>query len=150
MWAYILVVACALYGHGAVGRSHYHSLESEIFDISLWINKDQGRRSKVIFSPQTKHFFIPIVVKLFSGYSMQIFAIENGKVNQHLKDPNISAYLPTIPSAVSYVNFTWSSGGSKKYTYHFDRLTSSDETLLKPPTISIDLMGQIPKTPQGA
>lgn len=45
------------------------------------------------------------------------------------------------------MNFTWSS--PKKYTYHFDRLTTSDETILKPPTISIDAMGTVPKNPQG-
>lgn len=97
-------------------------------DISLWISEHQ--------------------VKMFSGFSVQIFAIDNGRVSAHLKDPNINQYLPTIPSELSYVNFTWASG-PKKYHYHFDRLQSLDESILKPPTISIKPMGIVPKTPQG-
>lgn len=87
-------------------------------------------------------------MKLFSGFSVQIYAIDNGRVSMHLKDPHFNDYLPIIPSEVSYVNFTWSSG-PKKYTYHFDRLTTSDATILKPPTVSIAAMGDVPKTPQG-
>lgn len=87
-------------------------------------------------------------MKLFSGFSFQIYAIDNGRVSPHLKDPNVNQYLPTIPSEVSYVNFTWASG-PKKYNYHFDRLQSMDESILKSPTISIDTIGVVPKSPQG-
>lgn len=109
--------------------------------VSEWWTEDIER--EVNYSSST-----PNSVKKFSGYSVQIYAIDNGRVSPHLKDPHINDYLPTIPSEVSSVNFTWSSG-PKKYTYHFDRLTTSDDTILKPPTISIDAMGVVPKTPQG-
>lgn len=79
---------------------------------------------------------------------MKIFAIDNGKVSPHIKDPNFPIYLPTIPSEVSYVNFTWKSG-AKKYDYHFDRLQSLDENILKPPIISIKIKGRVPRNPKG-
>lgn len=103
--------------------------KDDVHDISLWIKQNQ--------------------VKMFSGFSFHIYAIDNGKVSPHLKDPNVNQYLPVIPSELSSVNFTWASGPSKKYTYHFDRLQSLDESILKPPIISIPAMGVVPKTPQG-
>lgn len=79
---------------------------------------------------------------------MKIYAIDNGKVSLHIKDPNFNQYLPVIPSEVSSVNFTWRSG-AKKYYYHFDRLQSLDESILKPPTISIKTQGKIPQEAKG-
>lgn len=156
MWTYVWIANCILLSYPLVdGRTHYHSGgDSDVNDdITLWINKDQGKyfcRSaggQEGLAQSSTYTFI-FAVKLFSGYSVQIYAIDNGRVSPHLKDPNLNNYLPTIPSEVSYVNFTWSSG-PKKYTYHFDRLTTSDDSILKPPTISIDPMGAVPKNPQG-
>lgn len=79
---------------------------------------------------------------------MKIYAIDNGKVSAHIKDPNFNQYLPVIPSEVSSVNFTWKSG-PKKYDYNFDRLQSLDESILKPPTLSIKIKGRIPQEPKG-
>lgn len=79
---------------------------------------------------------------------MKIYAIDNGKVSMHIKNPNFNHYLPIIPSEVSVVNFTWRSG-TKKYYYHFDRLQSLDESILKPPTISIKPKGKVPQEAKG-
>ncbi|XP_063375462.1 protein shifted isoform X1 [Cydia amplana] len=91
-------------------------------DISLWIDERQ--------------------VRMFSGISMQVFAILNGRIPQYILDPQFSHKLPTIPSEVGYVNFTWKS--RKKYHYHFDILTSSDPMVLKPPVLSIKTQGRVP------
>lgn len=96
-------------------------------DLSIWISEQQ--------------------VKVLSGYSMRIFAIENGRVSHLLRDPAFNSHLPMIPPEVSYVNFTWSAG-KKKYRYHFDQLTSLNEEILQPPIISIKSKGKIPKEPK--
>lgn len=82
------------------------------------------------------------------GYSMKIYAIDNGRVSMHLKSPNFNNNLPIIPSEMTCVNFTWRSG-TKKYYYHFDRLQSLDETILKPPTVSIKIKGKVPQDSKG-
>lgn len=79
---------------------------------------------------------------------MKIYAIDNGRVSMHLKSPNFNNNLPIIPSEVSCVNFTWRSG-KKQYFYHFDRLQSLDETILKPPTVSIGNKGKVPRKAKG-
>lgn len=79
---------------------------------------------------------------------MKIYAIHNGKVETELRDPNFNQYLPTVPSEVNCVNFTWKSG-PKKYYYHFDRLKSLDESILKAPTVSIKTKGKIPSEEKG-
>lgn len=79
---------------------------------------------------------------------MKIYAIDNGRVSMHLKSPNFNNNLPIIPSEVSCVNFTWRSG-TKRYYYHFDRLQSLDETILKPPTVSIRNKGKVPQDAKG-
>lgn len=79
---------------------------------------------------------------------MKIFAIDNGRVSPDLKSPNFNNNLPIIPSEVSCVNFTWRSG-TKKYYYHFDRLQSLDETVLKSPTVSIKIKGKVPQEAKG-
>lgn len=80
---------------------------------------------------------------------MKIFAIDDGRVSLHLKSPNqLNNNLPIIPSEVSCVNFTWRSG-TKKYYYHFDRLQSLDESILKPPSISIRTQGKVPQEAKG-
>lgn len=79
---------------------------------------------------------------------MKIYAIDNGRVSMHLKSPNFNNNLPIIPSEMSCVNFTWHSG-KKKYRYNFDRLQSLDETILKPPTVSIRIKGRVPQESKG-
>lgn len=66
----------------------------------------------------------------------------------HLKSPNFNHNLPIIPSEVSCVNFTWRTG-TKKYHYNFDRLYSSDESILMRPTVSIKIKGKVPQEPKG-
>uniref|UniRef100_A0A2M4CP77 Wnt inhibitory factor 1 n=2 Tax=Anopheles darlingi TaxID=43151 RepID=A0A2M4CP77_ANODA len=108
------------------GRQEYYYAYQDQYDddLSLWIDEQQ--------------------VKIFSGVAMKIYAIDNGRVSPHIRDPNFSQYLPMIPSEVSCVNFTWKAG-SKKYYYNFDRLMSVDENILKAPTISIKTTGRVPK-----
>lgn len=62
-------------------------------DLALWIDEKQ--------------------VKMFSGMSMEIYAIVNGNVLPYILDPNFEKYLPVIPAEVGYVNFTWKSGVKK-------------------------------------
>uniref|UniRef100_A0A2M3Z3K0 Putative wif domain protein n=1 Tax=Anopheles braziliensis TaxID=58242 RepID=A0A2M3Z3K0_9DIPT len=112
------------------GRQEYYYAYQDQYDddLSLWIDEQQ--------------------VKIFSGVAMKIYAIDNGRVSPHIRDPNFSQYLPMIPSEVSCVNFTWKAG-SKKYYYNFDRLMSVDENILKPPTISIKTEGRVLTSSQG-
>lgn len=109
---------------------HYHQYQTHHeppTDLSIWISEQQ--------------------VKVLSGYSLRIFAIENGRVSHFLRDPAFDSYLPMIPPEVSYVNFTWTAG-QKKYRYHFDQLTSLNEEILQPPIISIKPKGKIPQEPK--
>ncbi|XP_040173742.1 protein shifted-like isoform X1 [Anopheles arabiensis] len=126
--ALLLLVAlvCTLLLPVVQTRQEYYYTYQDPYedDLSLWINEQQ--------------------VKIFSGVAMKIYAIDNGRVSPHIRDPNFSQYLPVIPSEVSSVNFTWKAG-SKKYYYNFDRLMSVDESILKPPTISIKTSGRVPK-----
>lgn len=125
------IIAYTLISNAWTRQDHnrYHSDERDLDnDLSLWIDEQQ--------------------VKMFSGFKMKIYAIDNGKVSQHIKDPNFNQYLPIIPSEVSTVNFTWMSG-NKKYYYNFDRLESLDENILKAPTISIKPQGKVPRDPKG-
>lgn len=78
---------------------------------------------------------------------MKIFAISNGNVSPYILDPNFEKHLPIIPAEMGYVNFTWKAG-PKKYFYNFDRLQSFDESILKPPVISIKAKGRVPKRPK--
>ncbi|XP_065202290.1 protein shifted isoform X2 [Planococcus citri] len=96
-------------------------------DLSLWIDEQQ--------------------VKKYSGFSMEIYAIVDGKVLPYILDPNFEKYLPVIPSEVGSVNFTWKSG-MKKYYYNFDRLQSFDENILEAPIISIKTEGKVPRRPK--
>lgn len=96
-------------------------------ELALWIDEKQ--------------------VKMFSGYSMEIYAIMNGNVLSYILDPNFEKYLPVIPSEVGLVNFTWKAG-LKKYYYNFDRLESYNESILEAPVISIKQKGRIPKRPK--
>ncbi|KAF4518844.1 hypothetical protein B566_EDAN006695 [Ephemera danica] len=86
-------------------------------------------------------------VKMFSGFSMEIYAIIDDHVLPYILDPNFEKYLPIIPSEVGYVNFTWQSG-IRKFFYNFDRLQSFDENILQPPLISIPTRGRIPRRPK--
>jgi WNT inhibitory factor 1 len=108
---------------------HYHQYQTHEppTDLSIWISEQQ--------------------VKVLSGYSLRIFAIDNGRVSHFLRDPAFDTYLPVIPPEVSYVNFTWTAG-HKKYRYHFDPLTSLNEEILHAPIISIKLKGKIPQEPK--
>lgn len=82
------------------------------------------------------------------GIQIKVFAIDNGRVNNELRNPNFNQYLPTIPSEVNSVNFTWDAG-NKYYLYNFDRLKSLDETILQAPTVSIEPKGRIPRKESG-
>lgn len=82
------------------------------------------------------------------GLDLEIYVISNGRVLEHLLDPELENKLPIIPNEVSHVNFTWKSG-AKKYFYNFFRLKSFDETILKTPTITIKKEGRVPKQPKG-
>ncbi|CAH3956298.1 unnamed protein product [Pieris brassicae] len=108
------------------GRRDYKDQERMNSDISLWIDERQ--------------------VRMFSGISMQVFAIQNGNIQPYILDPNFSHKLPIIPSEVGYVNFTWRS--KKRYYYNFDTLTSFDLKVLKSPILSIKTQGRVPKTPK--
>jgi len=104
-----------------------HGFRRNDDDLSLWINEQQ--------------------VKVLSGFSIKVFAIENGRVNPHVRDKEFSTQLPLIPSEVETVNFTWKAG-IKKYRYNFDRLISLDPTILPPPMVSIKTDGRIPRKPK--
>uniref|UniRef100_A0A8D8V4V3 Protein shifted n=2 Tax=Cacopsylla melanoneura TaxID=428564 RepID=A0A8D8V4V3_9HEMI len=96
-------------------------------DLSLWIDEQQ--------------------VKMYSGFSMEIYAIANGTVLPYILSPEFEHQLPIIPSEMGYVNFTWKSG-MKKYYYNFDRLQSFNENILEPPNVSIKTQGRIPRRPK--
>nr|CAG4649312.1 EOG090X05QS [Scapholeberis mucronata] len=96
--------------------------------LSLWIDRQQ--------------------VKMFSGFPMEILIAADGRVLPYILDPNFEKYLPIIPSEVGYVNFTWKSGESQKYFYHFDRLQSFNEDILQPPTVSVKTQGRVPRKPK--
>lgn len=115
----ILLILCI-----AISYGRFHDRYDKDNDLSLWINEQQ--------------------VKLLSGFSLKVYAIDNGRVSPHVKDPNFSTHLPLIPSELEYVNFTWKSG-TKKYRYNFDRLISLDEKVLQPPKVSIKTEGRIPR-----
>ncbi|XP_050669775.1 protein shifted isoform X2 [Leptidea sinapis] len=119
-------VALALSLTLTAGRRDYKDADRMNSDISLWIDERQ--------------------VRMFSGISMQVFAIQNGIISPYILEPNFSHKLPIIPSEVGYVNFTWRS--KKRYYYNFDTLTSSDLKVLKPPILSIKTQGRVPKTPK--
>ncbi|XP_053678886.1 protein shifted [Anopheles nili] len=125
-WTLVGMLAVTLLLPVVQSRQEYYYTYQDPYDddLSLWINEQQ--------------------VKIFSGVAMKIYAIDNGRVSPHIRDPNFSQYLPVIPSEVSCVNFTWKAG-LKKYYYNFDRLMSVDENILKPPTISIKTVGRVPK-----
>ncbi|CAH0765983.1 unnamed protein product [Diatraea saccharalis] len=117
-------VALAMSLSLGAGRREYKDVESRQTDISLWIDERQ--------------------VRIFSGISMRVFAIQNGHISSYILDPNFSHKLPVIPSEVGFVNFTWRS--RKKYFYNFDTLKSSDLKILSPPVLSIKTQGRVPKT----
>ncbi|CAG2064768.1 unnamed protein product [Timema podura] len=52
-------------------------------DLSLWIDEQQ--------------------VKMFSGFSMEIYAIVDGHVLPYILDPKFEQYLPIIPSEVGSI-----------------------------------------------
>lgn len=106
---------------------HYYQTNEPPTDLSLWISEQQ--------------------VKMFSGYFIRIFAIENGRVNPLLKDPAFDSLMPIIPPEISYMNFTWTAA-RKKYRYHFDQMMSLDEKILLSPVISIKPKGKIPQEPK--
>lgn len=123
MWKTTVVLFLAITAR-VVSRNDPKNDPRNSGDLALWIDAKQ--------------------VKMFSGISMEIYAIANGNVLPYILDPNFEKHLPVIPSEVSYVNFTWKAG-LKKYYYNFDRLQSSDESILEPPVISIKTKGRVPK-----
>ncbi|XP_041975058.1 protein shifted-like isoform X2 [Aricia agestis] len=123
VWARACVGLVLVMSINTHGRRDFERRDS---DISLWIDERQ--------------------VRMFSGISMQVYAIMNGNISPYVLDPHVSHKLPVIPSEVGYVNFTWRS--RKRYYYNFDILTSSDPKVLKPPVLSIKTQGRVPKTPK--
>uniref|UniRef100_T1J9M4 WIF domain-containing protein n=1 Tax=Strigamia maritima TaxID=126957 RepID=T1J9M4_STRMM len=61
--------------------------------MALWIDEDQ--------------------VKLLNGIPMDIYAILDGHVLPYIREPSFEKYLPTIPSEIEHVNFTWKSGKNR-------------------------------------
>lgn len=115
------------HNHYQQQQNHYYLANEPPTDLSIWISEQQ--------------------VKMFSGYSIRIFAIENGRVNPLLRDPAFDTLMPIIPDEIRYMNFTWTSA-KKKYRYHFDQMVSLDENVLLPPVISIKPKGKIPQEPK--
>ncbi len=108
-------------------QNHYFLANESPTDLSIWISEQQ--------------------VKMFSGYNLRIFAIENGRVNPLLRDPAFDTLMPIIPDEIRYMNFTWTAA-KKKYRYHFDQMMSHDLSVLLPPVISIKPKGKIPQEPK--
>ncbi|XP_044741789.1 protein shifted [Chrysoperla carnea] len=123
----LLLLTVTVYISHSSLRGDPNSNKNDGGDLALWIDEQQ--------------------VKMFSGLSMQIYAIVNGTVLPYVLDPNLNKYLPIIPAEVGYVNFTWKAG-LNNYRYSFDNLQSFDEAILKPPVISIKTKGRIPKKPK--
>ncbi|XP_064110570.1 uncharacterized protein LOC135218287 isoform X2 [Macrobrachium nipponense] len=96
-------------------------------DLALWIDEQQ--------------------VKLFSGYTMEIFVIHDGKVLPYILDPNFEKHLPVIPYEVQRVNFTWQAG-RRRYYYTFDRLFSHNPEILEAPVVSLSPKGRVPRKPK--
>lgn len=96
-------------------------------DLALWIDEQQ--------------------VKLFSGYTMEIFVIHDGKVLPYILDPNFEKHLPVIPYEVQRVNFTWQAG-RRRYYYTFDRLLSHNPQILEAPVVSLPPKGRVPRKPK--
>ncbi|XP_054727691.1 protein shifted isoform X2 [Anastrepha obliqua] len=119
-------------GRGNVGNGNRRGHRKKHNELSLWINEQQLNMLSALFFPQ--------------GFGHgRIYAIENGHVLKDLRDLreiNIYEYL-IIPAEVNYMNFTWKSG-SRKYFYHFDRLQTLDDNILRAPTLSIKTKGRIP------
>ncbi|XP_020282545.1 protein shifted isoform X2 [Pseudomyrmex gracilis] len=116
-------------------------------DLSMWISKQQIKTfSDLVVRGALK---LPPSVYMMPniGLDLEIYVISNGRVLEHLLDPELENKLPIIPNEVSHVNFTWKSG-AKKYFYNFFRLKSYDETILKTPTITIKKEGRVPKQPK--
>ncbi|XP_037091721.1 protein shifted-like isoform X2 [Pollicipes pollicipes] len=105
---------------------------------------DRGRRHRGDHSNDLALWIDPKQIEQFSGYHMQIPVITAGRLLPHIMDPNFERYLPTIPAEVGYVNFTWSSG-RRRYNYSFFELTSEDTAVLRPPSVSVDRTGRIPR-----
>lgn len=167
---YILFVSLIIISDVIAGKHRKHSRKHSLFpdydnDLSLWIDEPQVKRfsGKCPSSPirciSEDHFTFPhpsfprrksnvFSMQCITGYSLKIYAIDNGRVSMHLKSPNFNKNIPIIPSEVSSVNFTWRAG-TKKYYYHFDRLLSLDESILKPPKVSIEDHGDVPKKAKG-
>ncbi|XP_050425260.1 protein shifted-like [Adelges cooleyi] len=122
-WCAVLVAVDTAKQH----QQQHRSVNGDKEDLSLYIDEQQ--------------------VKMYSGISMPIYAIRDGEVMSYILDKNFEQYLPVIPSEVGYVNFTWMSG-KKKYFYVFDSLRSFDESILKPPIVTIEPKGRIPSEPK--
>lgn len=147
-------------GGGGYGRDRDRDRDREMDsaenDLALWINEEQvnmlsGMLTTTAAAAKTTTSFdqsnLTTVRQHFvrcAGLSLKIYAISAGRVSYYVKDPRINQHIPTIPSEVHSVNFTWRSG-ARKYYYHFDRLQSLDETILRPPTVSIKVQGKVPQ-----
>lgn len=115
-------------------------------DLALWINEEQVKMLSGMWEKRVEWFCLRFIRTgiVVAGFLIKVYAISGGRVSYYVKDPHINQHIPTIPSEVDSVNFTWRSG-TRKYYYHFDRLQSLDESILKPPTVSIKVQGKVPQ-----
>lgn len=116
-------------------------------DLALWINEEQVKLLSGMFWMRDLFVCLRMItpgVGLRTGFWIKVYAITGGSVSSYVRDQNINLLIPTIPSEVDSVNFSWRSG-TRKYYYHFDRLQSLDEAILKPPTVSIKVQGKVPQ-----
>lgn len=74
----LIIVAISYARHDYRNR---HGIEKDN-DLSLWINEQQ--------------------VRLFSGFSMKVFAIDNGRVNAHVRDKVIASVNTTKTDICNY------------------------------------------------
>ncbi|KAL9898765.1 WNT inhibitory factor 1 isoform 2-T2 [Glossina fuscipes fuscipes] len=113
-------------------KSQHHPI-NEDENISLWINDQQLKMLTALFFPRANAIG-------------RMYAIKNGSVLYDILDGSAYKYLEylVLPPEVNYVNFTWKSG-HRKYFYHFDRLETLNDNVLKTPTLSIKAKGRIPK-----
>lgn len=86
-------------------------------------------------------------IKEYSGYEMEIPVIIDGVVMSFVREPNFEKTLPVIPYEVSSVNFTWSTGCCRSYSYDFYLLESSNTSVLANPSVTIPREGQVPRNP---
>ncbi|XP_013385434.1 wnt inhibitory factor 1-like [Lingula anatina] len=82
-------------------------------------------------------------VEQYVGIPLQIFIIEAGTVVPFLKMPEFADHFPVIPPEIDMVNLTWEAKNGK-YTYWFEVLSSSRQSIMYNPLLSIPAVGYVP------